>query len=252
MKKKIVKASLWTRSSLLSLCNKVVTMAFAVFCMISGLWARTTFSGQEAVSRKTIKGKVLSSVDSTVLGKIKIYIGGFWLCPEYGVGFPCSFSPYDSVETDTDGNFETAYSEKILSGGAREVIFAKKDSADSRNFDHISISDPYRLNPDSDTSLIIYLKTQGKTNLQKKATVSRPLIIKSVKGNNLFVKIDDWSYGKRCVAEIIDATGKLIASPAITSTGVLSWNTEGVTEGVYFLKIVMEGVSYSTEILLKD
>lgn len=252
MGKKIVKASLWTCSTLLSLCNKAVTMVFAVFCMISGLWARTTFSGQDAATRKTIKGKVLSGVDSTVLANIKIYIGGFWLCPEYGVGFPCSFSPYDSVETDTDGNFETAYSEKIFSIGAMEVIFAKKDSADSRYFDHISISDSYRLNLDSDTSLTIYLKTQGKTNIQKKAAVSRPPIIKSIKGNNLFVKIGDWSYGKHSVAEIIDATGKLIASPSITSDGVLCWNTKEVTNGVYFLKIVMDGISYSTEILLKD
>lgn len=252
MGKKIVKASLWTCSSLLSLCNKAVTMVFAVFCIISGLWARTVLSEQETAARKTIKGKVLSGVDSTVLAKIRIYLGGFWLCPEYGVGFPCSFVAFDSVETDTDGNFETAYSEKIFARGASEVIFAKKDSANSPNFQHISISDEYILSPESDTSLTIYLKTQGTFNLQKKTVAPKPTIIKSKRGNNLFIKIAEWSYGKHYAAEIIDASGKLITSPVITTDGVLNWDTKGTTNGVYFLKIVTKETSYSTEILLND
>lgn len=252
MAKKIVKASAWTFGYLLSLCNKAVTLAFAVFCMISGLWTKAVFSKQEIAPPNKIRGKVLSAVDSTVLKNIRVYMGGFWVCPEYGVGLPCSFEPFDSVETDTDGNFETYYPDKIFKMGTREVIFAKRDSANSPNFEHISISDKYILDPESDTLLTIYLKAQGTPILQKKAVAPKPTIIKSIRGKNLFIKIGDWSNGKHYAAEIIDATGKLIASPAITPNGVLNWDTKGITSGVYFLKIVTKETSYSTEILLND
>ncbi len=252
MAKKIIKASSWTFGHLLFLCNKAVTLVFAVFCMISGLWTRTVFSEQGIVAPSKIRGKVLSDVDSTVLRNIRVYIGGFWLCPEYGIALPCSFEPFDSVETDADGNFETTYSGKIFSGGAREVIFAKKDSAHSPYFEHISISDKYILSPYSDTSLTIYLKTQGTPILQKKAAAPRPAIIKSIRGKYLFLKIGDWSYGKRYTAEIIDVAGKRIASPVIAADGVLRWDTKGITNGVYLLKIVTKETSFSTEILLND
>lgn len=246
MAKKIVKASAWTFGYLLSLCNKAVTLAFAVFCMISGLWTKAVFSKQEFAPPNKIRGKVLSAVDSTVLKNVRVYMGGFWVCPEYGVGLPCSFGPFDSVETDTDGNFETYYPDKI------ELIFAKRDSANSSNFEHISISDKYILDPESDTLLTIYLKAQGTPILQKKAVSPKPRIIKSIRGKKLFIKTDGWSNGKHYAAEITDATGKLIASPAITPNGVLNWDTKGITSGVYFLKIVTKETSYSTEILLNN
>lgn len=250
MGKKINKASSWVFTPLLFFCNRAVTLFFAVFCIISGLSARTALSDQE-VDRATIKGKVLNSIDSTALGNLKIYLGGFWLCPEYGIGLPCNFVAFDSVETDADGNFETGYSEKVFNKRTSDVIFAKKDSATSTDFRHISVSDPYKLNPDADTSITIYMRPYGKTGIKENVSVPRSFLT-TKRGNTVSIRLGDWSYGRQHLVRITDATGKFIAAPEITGTGVINWDTKEASPGVYFLKVFSKSTSFSAKILLNN
>ncbi|HEX3020120.1 MAG TPA: T9SS type A sorting domain-containing protein [Chitinispirillaceae bacterium] len=246
MGKYVVNTSIWTWRSILSLCNKVSTLIFAVFCIISGLSARIVTAKQKNEGA-IISGKVLNVADSSAFRNIKIYLGDY-LCPDYGIGLPCTFMPFDSVMTDSAGNFETRYPEKWYGLGANMITFAIEPDPSENSLSSKSII----LNSDSDTSITLYLKSPWQSKIYRKTSVPSVPSVKSVLGRTVIIKIGDWVSGGRYTAEIINASGKLIASPSISADGVFKWDTKESACGVYFLKIKTNESTLSTQILLND
>ncbi|HEX3020119.1 MAG TPA: T9SS type A sorting domain-containing protein [Chitinispirillaceae bacterium] len=247
MGKKMIRASIWTCRSLLSLYSKAMAFIFAVFCVVSGMSAGTV-SIKDGASGK-ISGKALQSSDSTALKNIKIFMGNI-VCPVYGVGLCCSFGATDSTVTDSLGNFETVYPEKLF-GDTRvgQVVFAKVDTIKSDY--RVSISEVYYLNSNSDTAVTLYLEPLVCTNiLPERPSASNP-ILKTILGNTVSLRIGNWSSQKKYSAKIVDITGRLIASPAISQDGILTWNTAKYSRGVYLVNVETDFGVLNTKIAVK-
>lgn len=253
MGKQIIKVSVWTCRSAWSLSNKVVTMIFAIFCVVSGLFARTN-SVTEDSNGNTIKGKALRSADSTVLSNMKIYLGQM-TCPLYGVGAGCAFSAVDSVNTDYLGNFETGYPERLFHNGAGFVEFCTRDSVKVGHYNgyvttYYSVDDAY-LNSKSDTSIVLYMLPFESTSVSKR-TASKPLSFsRAIHGNTAIIKLGNWPANEKYSAKIVNTAGTLIAIPLISSDGILNWNTEKNARGIYLLKIETNSRFLNTPILIK-
>lgn len=250
MGKKVIRASLWTCRSLLFLYSKAIATVFAVFCVISGLSAKVIDGNWE---KKLIKGKVYWSVDSSIVKNVKLFMGDYLICPLYGMGTPssCYINVVDSVNTDSLGNFVTTYPEAIISQETGNIVFAYYGSNSGIDGNPVAISDDYRLNSISDTSIVIYLYPNDANGVyQETKPISVPLS-KTANGNTVSIKIGNWSGGNKCSAKIIDITGKLVASPKISQDGVLSWNAERFSRGVYLINVRTDKGLLSTKIAVK-
>ena len=230
MGKKILKASAWTCRPLLFFCHKAVTLIFALFCIVSGIFARTA-------EETTLKGTARSSKDSTILGNLKLY-----LCsvshPVYGMGFWPSFFPVDSTITDSDGTFQFNYNGTSY----YEMAFVKIDSlVEGDPFRYISAQFFQPVNvPDTFT---IYLEPVIRTS-SKESRDQKPVPqVQVTQGKRVTINIGNWSGDTRYTAEIINPLGKRIGSPVISNHETLIWNTEQVAPGSYFIRIHATGKS---------
>lgn len=249
MGKKVIRASVWTCRSLLSLYSKAIAMVFAVFCVVSGLSAGIK---DEEGEKKTIRGKVYWKGGLTLARDLKLFMGEHAICPLYGVSSSCHvINIVDSVVTDSLGNFETAYPESLFKQETGSIIFAQYDSDYKISENPIAISDLYELNSNSDTSIVIYLHPNDANGIrQEKKPISVPLT-KMISDNTVSLKIGNWSGGNNYSAKIIDITGKLVSSQKISEDGILRWNTERLSRGVYLINVETAQGLLSTKIALK-
>lgn len=247
MGKKVIRASVWTCRSLLSLYSKAIAMVFAVFCVVSGLSAGVKDEKEE---KKTISGKACWGADSAVIKNVKLSIGSDMVCPLYGVGFPCTFYAVDSLVTDSLGNFETAFPEALFKNGSGELVFAQIDINSGVERIPVAATERYFLNSNSDTNMVIYLNPIATGVYQEKKPISVPLT-KMISDNTVSLKIGNWSGGNNYSAKIIDITGKLVSSQKISEDGILRWNTERLSRGVYLINVETAQGLLSTKIALK-
>lgn len=248
MGKKVIRASVWTCRSLLSLYSKAIALVFAVFCVVSGLSAGVKDKMEE---KKTISGKAYWSSDSAVIKNVKLFIGSDIVCPLYGTGFPCYINVVDSVITDSLGNFEIDYPDALFKQGTGSIVFSHHSSNSGIDQRPIAISDDFLLNSNSDTSIVIYLHQNDANGVyQEKKPISVPLS-KTVNGNTVSLKIGNWTGGNKYSAKIIDINGKLVFSPKISQDGILSWNTERFPRGVYLINVKTDQGLLSAKIAVK-
>lgn len=248
MGKKVIRASVWTWRSLLSLYSKAIVLVFAVFCVVSGLFAGVKDEKEE---KKTISGKAYWSADSAVIKNVKLFIGGHIVCPVYGVGFPCTIYAVDSLVTDSLGNFETAFPEALFKNGSGELVFAQIDTNSGVERIPVAATENYFLNSNSDTNMVIYLNPIDISGVyQEKKPISVSLS-KTFNGSTVSLKIGNWSGGNKYSANIIDITGKLVFSPKISQDGILSWNTERFPRGIYLINVKTDQGQLSAKIAVK-
>ncbi len=252
MGKKVLRASVWTCRSLLFLYSKAIAFTFALFCVVSGIAAE---NAPIKIEKKTISGKAMMRTDSTVLKNIKLYLGPPIAAPVYGVGFGCYFDAFDSTVTDSAGEFVITYPESIFSNGStkQSVIFAVKTDSESgaARFERFAAADPLYLNPQSDTTVTLYLEPYICTGVLPEKKADRPSIIKTNYGNTVSLKIGNWAVGGKYTASIVDISGKLIASPVISPDGILNWNTEKYSKGIYFINVETDRGILNTKIAVK-
>ncbi|HLV30671.1 MAG TPA: T9SS type A sorting domain-containing protein [Chitinispirillaceae bacterium] len=240
MGKKVLKASGWTIRSVLLLINKAVTLVFALFCVGSGLFARTVSEGQ-----KNLKGVAYSGADSTVLANIKLYLCSV-IAPVYGVGSTLQYTPVDSTVTDSNGNFIFENCEQLYS--ITKVLKIDSVSQTDR-FRYVSGAD-VNFDKINDT-LKLYLKPLISTDIKTAKKPETVPIIKSTQGRQVSIKIGNWSGKSRYNAKILNASGKLVYAPSISSDGLIVWNTEKVARGTYFLNITTGNSGINSKIILK-
>lgn len=245
---KVIRASLWTCRSLLSLYSKVIAFMFAVFCVVSGLSAKVIDGYGD---KKLIRGKVYWSVDSSIAKNIKLYMGEYGICPLYGTGYSCYINVVDSVNTDSLGYFVAPYPEALFKRETGTIVFAHYSSNPRLDGSPIAISDDFLLNSNSDTSIVIYLHPNDANGVYQEKKPIAVLLSKTVKGNTISIKIGNWAGGNKYSAKIIDITGKLVASPKISYDGVLSWNAERFSQGVYLINVKTDQGLLSTKIAVK-
>lgn len=241
MGKKKIKASGWTIRPVMLFLHKAVTLVFALFCVTSGLFARTASSKDET----SLKGIALSFKDSTVLANIKLYLCTS-IAPVYGVGSTILYSPVDSAITDSNGYFNFNNDELLY-----QMTVLKKDSvSEIEPFKYVSGSDVDPDDTKSDT-LKLYFRPLGGTGVKTDNYSEIPPLIESVKGKRVSIKITNWNENNNYNAKIVNARGELVCSPEVSSDGFLVWNTEKVARGTYFLKITSRRLNINSKITIK-
>lgn len=260
MGRKILKSSLLACHSVLSIFNRCVTLVFAIFCVISGLCVRDTVANENQ-NKKMIKGKVLNVIDSTIFRNIKLFLGdiecsitpwygmGMSVTPLYGVEKPCGFVAVDSTVTDSEGNFEIGYHDSIFQNGSSRTAYFKIDLQADDNNKEFTISG-HNLNPNSDTSIILYFNPAVSTSIHNKENET-VTFNKAIQGKNVLIKIGDWSANQKYSAKIFNVAGELVKSPVISNDGFINWNAENCAKGVYLLKIDISNRTINTKINIK-
>lgn len=268
MGKMIKSASRWTSKSTLLLLNKVVTIIFGVFCIVTGqtksfrqtvLDSGTVDYGITPLDTYNFSGKVISSKTQAVIEGIKVILKSEIedIIIKYGMINPIETTvKVDSVYTDENGEFkistmgetglqpnwilETIDVDSSINGTfeSKEIVIGKLSMTDmlSGNVGDTVVTialDPIEVN-------INGIKSTGIDNK----------IIKLFSGKNVIFHISNFK-NKGAIAKIIDIKGRLIEQIEITSSGTFKLNSKQVSSGTYFVNIEVDGVRFSTQVTIQ-
>jgi hypothetical protein len=229
MKKGIIKISLWSWKSLISLYGKIATLIFAIICVTFGLTVKTASAGVSSVDTKAVKGKTLFASDSSLLKNVKLYLCSV-VQPVYGMSGPY-YTKIDSTTSDTNGNFEMKCDSAM---SAFAVMTADKVIHGTSN--NFFVSSVVYFPLEKDTLFTLYLSPYISTSVKNQQKVSPVDQLHINQGGNVSIKIPEFLDVKMS-ASVVNIAGETITDLYPSADGTIKWNTETVAKGIYFVNI---------------
>ncbi|MDG5816607.1 T9SS type A sorting domain-containing protein [Chitinispirillales bacterium ANBcel5] len=246
MEKTILKASLWSWRSAFTLYSKVIALLFALFCIASGQAQKMSANENLSDSSPKFRGRAFKASDSSIIANSKLYLSDDNI-PLYGVIGPQDpeniYPSRDSTYTDENGYFE-------ISIEIYPPVFTSNIENDSGET-VFHASEPFYDIPHKDSVYSFYLSPLQSTQVSRQAAPSEKRQLQVTQGRTISIKITDWNGAKTSSISVIDLKGKTIARLQASHTGVISWDTQNVPKGVYFLRLNNNVRDISMRIVVK-
>lgn len=245
----IKKTSKKTAKSFLYLLNKVVTLLFALFCVITGKERVNNIVNSRQSQKYSIKGRVYSSVDSTLLKGINVMLEGIEY-PLYGMGSGPYYQTIDTNETDEGGlfNFNSSDTMEWFWNDYRISTVGHNTINDTS---YLPYSEEIHFNGlDKDTIIDIYL-TPEKVNNVSKINAKENKEFEVINSNNLIIRYKNWNGNIASISKIYNLKGEIVEDIKVSPEGELVWKTNGVAKGAYFIKTPFERGTNTVKVIVK-
>ncbi len=249
MGKLIKSTSRRTAKSFLYLVNKVITLVFALFCVITGRERVNNIVNSRQNQKFSIKGNIYSALDSTLLKGINVMLEGVEY-PLYGMGSGPYYDTIGTEETNSSGSFEfdTSNAEEMFWRDYRISTIGNNTVNDTS---YLPYSEEIHLNgADKDTILNIYLIPEMVNNFNKISAKSTKEF-EIINSNSVKVRYKNWNRNIASKSIVYNSKGEVVEDLKISSEGELVWNINGFAKGAYFIKTPFESGVNTIKVILK-
>lgn len=262
MGRMIKSASKSTYKSILNFLNRVVTLIFGLYCIVSGQGKHLKDSFRELdqtdygipLVTKTINGKVTSSKDSSIIEGIKVIISrvdiSFTL---YGVGtVDTSYVKLDSTKTNSDGEYEVVIDSTENYSNFYCIEAIDIDSTENGQYydKKVNVEFAYsQLISTEDTTINIAMSPK-EVDINKNQIRKYDSIETIVQGKNVIINLEKLG-NKNGLIKVVNAKGSIIDKYEFTGEKIIKWKTGDITRGIYYISIESEGKTFTSKVTIK-
>ncbi|KMQ50041.1 hypothetical protein CHISP_3073 [Chitinispirillum alkaliphilum] len=227
MGRQLIKMSRWSCKSIFSLYSKVITIIFALFCVITGQINKTESSENEETKSHSLRGIALNAKDSTVMGNIRLF-----LCEELAVMYGSLIRLSDYIKLDSTYTDDTGYFKFSVDEPVRYYPFVLVHGTEYSTY----VSEWFYFDDDKDSIHTVYLTHRGFSSVKNAISNSNVNQMYTYQGKTLVVRIPDFNE-KNAKVKIVNLKGEKIETLQTSEDGSIRWNTRSVSKGVYIMNV---------------
>lgn len=268
MGKMIKSASRWTSKSTLLFFNKVISVVFGLFCLVTGQTKSfndvisntdTVDYGITPMDTYNFSGKVINSESQAVIENIKVILKLKYedIIVDYGVqNMRGDTVNLDSVYTDENGDFQISVQGATGVQPYWILEAVDIDSSENGKFEskeigigRLAMTKMAEGNV-GDTIVNIELDPVEVAINGIKGSSIDCNILTALSGKNIVFTLNNWKQ-RNGIANIIDIKGRIIQQINIPQSGIFKLNTEGVSKGSYIINIKVDDTNIATKVTIQ-